>query len=88
MMVDIFFARYTCLNYQKFVLKTEFATGQASQLLDNLVYSCLVSGWFNDSSGAYTCTKNCSLPTEMAFFKHNWITIQRPGVIPYGTLFK
>ena len=84
-----YICRYTCLNYQKFVLKSEAALGIASQILDNLVFTCLVSGWFNDTSGAYTCTRNCSNPTEMIkIMKHNEVKLAKPGVVSYGTVYK
>ncbi len=80
--------RYTCLNFHKFVLKSEAALGTTSQILDNLIYTCLVSGWFNDTSGAYTCTINCSNPTEMTkIMKHNKVSLKKAGVVPYGTVY-
>ena len=84
-----YICRYTCLNNQKFVLKSEAALGIASQILDNLVYTCLVSGWFNDTSGAYTCTRNCGNPIEMSkSMKHNQVNQAKAGVVPYGTVYK
>ena len=79
--------RFDCKNGKKFVSKVDFAIGSAANLQSFLTASCLISGWFNESIGSYTCTRDCGPPTNYSLvMKNNWdgnLTI-----VPYGTTYK
>ena len=63
--------RYSCLNGQKLLTKVDFAAGISTNLLDTLSSTCLVSGWFNDTIGGFTCTKFCGEPANYTVMMQN-----------------
>ena len=78
----------TCrLPGSKLVSKLDFNAGLATNLINYLNYTCLISGWFNDSIGSYTCTRNCSPPLNYSVVMTNdWNPIMQ--VVVPGTKFK
>jgi hypothetical protein len=79
--------RFDCKNGKKFVPKVDFAIGSAANLQNFLTASCLISGWFNESIGSYTCTRDCGPPTNYSLvMKNNWDG--NLTVVPYGTTYK
>ena len=85
-LTSVRFPRFECLNGKKFVPKTDFAIGSAANLASSLTAACLISGWFNESVGAYTCSRDCSPPTNYSTVMTNdW---SGNLVVPWGTTFK
>ena len=82
-----FFLRFTCLYGKKFVSKSDFAVGSSANLLTELTAVCLISGWFNETVGSYTCVKDCGPPTNYStVMTNNWDG--NLTVVPYGKSFK
>ena len=78
---------FSCKFKQKLVAKPEFLLGSNKNLLTNITSICQISGWFNDSSGAYSCTRNCGPPTDYSvIMKNDWNA--KMQVVPYGTTFR
>ncbi len=78
---------FSCKFGQKFVSKPNFIIGSNSSLLTNITSMCQISGWFNDSSGAYSCTRNCGPPIDYSvIMKNDWNS--KMQVVPYGTTFR
>ena len=60
------------------ISKPDFAAGIATNLVGAISTTCLISGWFNDTIGGYTCTKFCSEPTNYtAYMTYDW-----NGIVP------
>ena len=71
----------------KLILKTDFVNGSSLNLLDSVDYTCGISGWFNESIGSYTCTRNCTPPKNYSsVMTNNWDRVQTN--ITYGTTFR
>ena len=82
-----FLFRFTCLYGKKFVSKSDFAVGSSANLLTELTAVCLISGWFNETVGSYTCVKDCGPPTNYStVMTNNWDG--NLTVVPYGKSFK
>jgi hypothetical protein len=78
---------FSCKWGQKLVSKPDFSTGLSSDLKDDLKATCLITGWFNDTIGSYTCTRNCSPPANYSLImKNDWATAMK--VVIYGTTFR
>jgi len=78
---------FSCKFGKKLVSKVDFNAGIDTNLINNISYTCLISGWFNESMGSYTCTRDCGPPANYSsVMKNNW----NPNmtVVPYGTSFK
>ena len=53
--------------------KNAFQTGAHTTLIDEMMSMCTLSGWLNETIGAYTCTKDCKAPTNYSeIFTYNW----------------
>ncbi len=73
-----FYFRFSCKGGQMLVSKPDFAAGILSNLVSTVSSTCLISGWFNDTIGGYTCTKYCSEPTNYtALMTYDW-----DGIVP------
>jgi hypothetical protein len=57
-----------------------------SNLLDSISSTCLISGWFNDTIGGYTCTRFCDKPTNYSIFMEDDWDGTLP--VPYSTTIK
>ncbi len=78
---------FSCKFGQKFVSKRDFLIGSSQNLITNITTVCQITGWFNDTSGAYTCTRNCGPPTNYSLFmKNNWNSTMQ--IVPYDTTFR
>ena len=67
------FFRHKCLFGKKLVSKNAFQTGADTTLIDEMMSMCTLSGWLNETIGAYTCTKDCKAPTNYSeIFTYNW----------------
>ena len=85
--LPILLNRFDCLNGQKFVTKSDFASGSSANVANFLTASCLISGWFNESIGSYTCTRNCGPPLNYsAVMTNDWNGALT--VVPWGTKYK
>ena len=77
----------SCKQGQKMVSKIDFNAGVATNLISSIAYTCLITGWFNETIGSYTCTRNCGPPTNYSsIMKSNWNL--NMTVVPYGTTFR
>ena len=53
---------YWCKHDKKLVTKGAFETGKPTELLDELMSMCLITGWLNETIEKYTCTMDCEAP--------------------------
>ena len=68
------------------VSKPDFSAGIVSNLVSTISATCLISGWFNDTIGGYTCTKYCPEPTNYtAVMTNDWNGILP---VPYNNITK
>ena len=67
--------RHTCLHAGRhLVSKKFFETGEETNLLDDIMSSCQVTGWLNETIGSYTCTQGCDAPLNHSdVFDHDWM---------------
>jgi hypothetical protein len=70
-----------------FVTKPDFLAGISTNLNSKLYATCQITGWFNESIGYYTCTRNCDPPQNYSWLMNNNFTGKSP-VIPYDTTFR
>ena len=54
--------KYWCKHDKKLVTKNAFATGKPTELLDEMMSMCQITGWLNETIEQYTCTQNCEAP--------------------------
>lgn len=65
--------RHSCLNGRHLVSKSAFATGIETNFLDEIMSACQVTGWMNETIGAFTCTTGCQRPANFSErFSHDW----------------
>ena len=65
--------RHRCLNERHLVSKQAFESGEETTFLDEIMSSCQVTGWMNETIGSYTCTTGCHLPQNHSqVFTHDW----------------
>ena len=78
---------FSCKLGQKLVSKLDFNAGVATNLISTLTYTCLITGWFNETIGSYTCSRNCGPPTNYSsVMKSNWNS--NMTVVAHGTTFR
>ena len=55
------------------VSKLAFETGAETNFLDDIMSSCQVTGWLNETIGSFTCTTGCKAPQNHSeVFTHDW----------------
>ncbi len=65
--------RHSCKDGRKLVSKLAFETGGQTNFLDEIMSSCQVTGWMNETIGSFTCTRGCDPPTNYTLvFTHDW----------------
>ena len=63
---------HSCIEGQ-LVTKNAFSTGANTTFLNEIMSMCQISGWMNESIGAYTCTRPCGPPTNYSeMFEFDW----------------
>ena len=65
--------RHSCLDGRQLVSKVAFETAAKTAFYEEIMSSCQVVGWFNESIGSYTCTRGCPPPFNQSdVFNHDW----------------